>query len=75
MSISELLKNAQFVVDNAGNRKAVQLDLSVWEELIRILEDLDDLADIEQARQETDTLIPWEQVAANYKSAHPDTDV
>lgn len=75
MSISELLKNAQFVVDNAGNRKAVQLDLPVWEELVRILEDLDDLADIEEARQETDALIPWEQVAADYKSAHPDADV
>ncbi len=32
MSLLELLDSAQFVVDAAGNKKAVQLDLVIWEE-------------------------------------------
>ena len=75
MSITELLKTAQFVVDGSGNRKAVQLDLPVWEELLTLLEDLEDTGEIEQLQQEDDELIPWEQVVSDYKTAHPETDV
>ena len=39
MTIAEILSSVQYVVDDAGNRKAVQLDLSVWEELLAILEE------------------------------------
>lgn len=34
MSITELLQSAQFVVDATGQRKAVQLDLATWEDLL-----------------------------------------
>jgi len=37
MSVAELLRSAQFVVDAAGERKAVQLDLAVWEEIMTLL--------------------------------------
>lgn len=75
MSIAELIKTAQFVVDGDGNRRAVQLDLVVWEELITLLEDLEDAEEMAQAHQEDDELIPWEQVVSDYKNAHPEADV
>ncbi len=75
MSITELIRTAQFVVDSDGNRKAVQLDLAVWEELITLLEDLEDAEEITQASQEEDELIPWEQVVSDYKATHSETDV
>jgi hypothetical protein len=75
MSIAELIKTAQFVVDSKGNRKAVQLDLAIWEELITLLEDLEDAEEMGQARQEEDELIPWGQVVSDYKTSHPETDV
>ncbi len=75
MSIAEIMKTAQFVVDSDGNRKAVQLDLVVWEELITLLEDIEDAEEMAQARQEEDELIPWEQVISDYKATHPETNV
>lgn len=75
MSIAELIKTAQFVVGSKGNRKVVQLDLAIWEELITLLEDLEDAEEMGQARQEEDELIPWEQVVSDYKTSHPETDV
>jgi hypothetical protein len=38
MHIEKLLAEAQYVVDGHGQRKAVQLDLHVWESLIAMLE-------------------------------------
>ncbi len=75
MSIVELIKTVQFVVDSHGNKKAVQLDLEVWEELVLLLEDLEDVDDIKQVAQDDDELIPWEQVVSDYKTIHPNADV
>ena len=75
MRLTELMNSIQFVVDSAGNRTAVQLDLAIWEELITLLEDLEDAADLQQARQEADDLIPWEQVVSEYQATHPEVDV
>jgi hypothetical protein len=52
MSVTELLKSVQFVIDSDGNRTAVQLDLALWEELVMLLEDLEDAEEIEQAHSE-----------------------
>lgn len=46
MSLLELLDSAQFVVDAAGNKKAVQLDLVIWEELRQRLVALDEAEQI-----------------------------
>ena len=37
MHLETLLAEAQYVVDGQGQRKAVQLDLQVWEDLIATL--------------------------------------
>ena len=43
MSVSELLASAQsvqFVIDEHGSKKAVLLDLAVWEEILSLLKNL-----------------------------------
>jgi hypothetical protein len=40
MSVSEVLQQAQFLVDSEGNKKAVVFDYGLWEELLTLLEDL-----------------------------------
>jgi hypothetical protein len=75
MSVTELLESARFVVDAGGNRQAVQLDLETWEAVLELLEDLEDAADMRQARQEEDDLIPWEEVKAGYEASHPNADL
>ena len=61
MSVIELIESAQFVVDSTGNRKAVQLDLAVWEELVSVLEDLEDAQELTQLQQLDEEIIPWEK--------------
>ena len=75
MTTVDLLQNVQFVVDSHGQRKAALLDMTIWEQVLSILEDLEDAEEMRQARQEQDELIPWEQVQANYSAAHPDADL
>lgn len=71
MTITEmLLDSVQYVVDNKGEKTAVLFDLQTWQLLQEMLEDLEDMAEIEQARQEQEETTPWEQVVAEYQSAH-----
>jgi hypothetical protein len=68
MSLTELLTSAQFLIDAEGNKKAVQIDWPVWEELLILLEDLEDAEELRQARQEDDEIIPWEQAKAELRA-------
>lgn len=63
MSVSEVLQQAQFLVDAEGNRKAVVFDYNVWEELLTFLEDWEDAEEIHRLREagETKEALPWEQ--------------
>lgn len=70
MSISEILATVQYVTNQQGQKTAVQLDLPAWEALRRLLEDLEDRAEIEEARDEDDELLAWEDVLAEYKTHH-----
>ena len=40
MSIIEMLDSAQYLVDSQGRQTAVQFDLSVWEKLRPLLDEL-----------------------------------
>jgi len=75
MTTEELLQNVQFIVDEQGRRKAAVLDYPVWEQILTILEDLEDAEELRQSRLEDEEIIPWEQVQADYKAAHPDADL
>ncbi|MCB0198310.1 MAG: hypothetical protein KDJ65_40585, partial [Anaerolineae bacterium] len=37
MTTAELIKSAQFITDAEGNKTAVVLDISVWEEIVLAL--------------------------------------
>ncbi|OQX25027.1 MAG: hypothetical protein BWK80_17790 [Desulfobacteraceae bacterium IS3] len=38
MNILNMLQDVQFVIDAEGNKKAVQLNLSLWEEILSFIE-------------------------------------
>ena len=61
MLITELLQSAQFVVDAGGNKKAVVLDYTIWEELLTLLEDLEDIEEMNHLRKVGEETIPWER--------------
>jgi len=61
MSVAELLQSAQFVVDADGHKKAVIVNLEVWEELLTILEDVEDAQDVKRLRVLKEESIPWGQ--------------
>jgi hypothetical protein len=63
MSVSEVLRQAQFLVDAEGNKKAVVFDYSLWEELLTLLEDVEDAEEIRRLRGmgEDEETLPWEQ--------------
>ncbi|HRQ38872.1 MAG TPA: hypothetical protein PLD25_13275 [Chloroflexota bacterium] len=70
LPVRTILESAQIVLDSQGNRTAIQLDWQMWEQLQSLLEDLEDAAEIEMARQEEDDLFDWEQVVADYQAQH-----
>ena len=71
MSVSELLQQAQFLVDAEGNKKAVVFDYGLWEELLPLLEDAEDAEEIRRIREtgEDEEVIPWEQAQEELDSA------
>ena len=58
MQVSELKEKARTVIDSAGNKRAILLDYAVWSELI---EELEDMEAIDEARQSGEELIPLER--------------
>jgi hypothetical protein len=60
------MKGIQFVVDEAGNKKAVLIDLEEWGEL---WEDFYDLMMAESRKQEDSIL--WEDVKAEIEQQKP----
>jgi hypothetical protein len=69
MSALELLEAVQFVVDAEGNRKAVVLDYAVWEEVMALLEDREDSAEMRRLREDREEAIPWEQAKQELRAA------
>ena len=43
MNVTELLQEVQFVVDPNGQRQAVQLDLAIWEQIVKLINKIDAL--------------------------------
>ena len=50
MNVTDLLEKARFVVDSDGERTAVLLDRTSWEELLTILENLGNAGSQEEVR-------------------------
>lgn len=62
MTVAELLETVQFITDAEGNKKAVVVDLAVWEGMLARLEDLEKIADEVDERQ-------WDEVFARNPGA------
>lgn len=68
MGIREMLKTAEFVVDAQGNNKAMLVDYKVWEELLTLLEDWEDIEELHRLREAGEEAIPWEQAKAELRA-------
>ncbi len=69
MSIKEILQSAEYVIDANGKKKAVVVDLSAWEEILTLLEDLEDAEEIRQLRETKEEYVAWEQAKAELRGA------
>ena len=68
MTVKEILRTAQFLVDTEGKTKAVVLDYAVWEELRELLEDLEDAEEIDSLRKSGEEVVSWEQAKAKLRA-------
>ena len=68
MSVAEIIRSAQFLT--ISGQRVVVLEQDIWQEIVGWLEDLEDAAELEQARQEDDENISWDQVKADYAARH-----
>lgn len=75
MVTDAVLKSVQFVVDDAGQRTAVLLDIQTWETLLNWIETVTDtqiavqaLAKLQQAggRPEQASWLAWEEIGENW---------
>ena len=61
MSVTELIRNAKFVVDAEGRRTAVLFDYALWDQLVTLLEDIEDAEEIAQLRESEEETVPWDR--------------
>ncbi len=51
----------QYLVDEEGNREAVLLPISSWEQILEALDEIDDIRACDLAKREPSDSIPFEQ--------------
>ncbi len=54
----------QYLVDEEGNRKAVLVPISDWQQIVEALEELDDIRAYDEAKRETSEVITFEQAVS-----------
>lgn len=42
MSVTELIESVEYLIDAQGKKKAVQVDLAVWQEIVALLEQMEE---------------------------------
>ena len=62
----------EYLVDQAGNRKAVVLPLAQWQQIKEELEELDDIRAYDEAKRHPSEPLPFEQAMASLKEETPD---
>ena len=55
-----IAERTQFVVNAKGQKTAVVLDYTLWEELMTILEDVEDAEELRQLQAADLEMVPWE---------------
>lgn len=59
----------KFLVDESGRKTAAQMDIRTYNKLIRLLEDIEDMQLIEDAKKRGPTFRPYEEIQAEMKAA------
>jgi len=61
-----------YVVDEEGNRKAVVVPISDWEQIVDALEELDDIRAYDAAKGDPTEAIPFEQAISEINNGISD---
>jgi len=62
----------EYLVDPAGNRKAVVVPLAEWQQIQEELEELDDLRAYDEAKRHPSDAVPFEQAMAEIREEKTD---
>ena len=62
----------QYLVDEAGNKKAVVIPLHVWRRIQADMEELDDIRAYDEAKSRPSDAVPFEQAVAEIEQGSPD---
>ena len=62
----------QYLVDEEGNRKAVVVPISSWQQILEALEELDDIRAYDEAKRERSDPIPFEQAISEIRERMSD---
>ena len=68
MTVADLTRHVQYIVDEHGNRNAAVLRWAVWEQILTILEDREDAEDLRLVTPD-DEVISWEQAKTELRTA------
>jgi len=59
MTVAEILDKVKFVVNPSGKKSAVMVDLDIWEQIVVMLEDHEDVEEMKQAKMVHEETVPW----------------
>jgi hypothetical protein len=62
----------QYLVDETGNRKAVVVPITAWEQILEALDELEDIRSYDAAKQGVSEPIPFEQAVLQLREGMPD---
>jgi len=62
----------EYLVDEAGNRKAVVLSLAEWQQIKEELEELDDIRAYDEAKRHPSEPVPFEQARVEIRAEKTD---
>ncbi len=54
----------EYLVDEEGNRKAVVISIPEWRQIVRMLEELDDIRAYDEAKSQPSDPIPFERAVS-----------
>ncbi len=57
----------KYLVDEAGNRKAVVVPISEWKKIVEALEELHDIRAYDEAKSQPSDVIPFEQAVSEIR--------
>ena len=66
--MKSVLEEKQFLVDKNGNPKAVVLEVSKYNKLLKLIEDLEDSLDLKHAVETSSKFISHRQLLRNLKN-------